>query len=198
MLQEGELERIGEERTCRIDVRIIAATNRSLKSEAEAGRFRQDLYYRLSVFPMELPPLRKRIEDVPLLAERFLSRYARQVGRPRPRLTLANVQELQRYEWPGNVRELQHVLERACIIATDGRLKFDLAKSLSKRAEEKAIESVQSKILTESEVRDLEADNIRAALTASHGKIYGNDGAAAKLGMKPTTLSSRIKALGIR
>ncbi len=102
------------------------------------------------------------------------------------------------YEWPGNVRELQHVLERACIIATDGRLKFDLAKSPSKRAEEKAIASVQSKILTESEVRDLEADNILAALTASHGKIYGNDGAAAKLGMKPTTLSSRIKAFGIR
>ncbi len=197
VLQEGELERIGEERTRRIDVRIIAATNRSLKLEAEAGRFRQDLYYRLSVFPMELPPLRKRIEDVPLLAEHFLSRYARQVGRPRPRLTLANIQELQRYEWPGNVRELQHVLERACIIATDGRLKFDLAKNPSKRAAEKANESVSSKILTESEVRDLEADNIRAALRVSNGKIYGNDGAAAKLGMKPTTLSSRIKAFGI-
>jgi transcriptional regulator with GAF, ATPase, and Fis domain len=197
VLQEGELERIGEERTRRIDVRIIAATNRNLKAEAEAGRFRQDLYYRLSVFPMEIPPLSKRIEDVPILAEHFLARFTKQIGRPRPRLTLANVQELQFYNWPGNVRELQHVLERACIIATDGRLHFDLPKSQSKRQEKGAIESTPSKILTESEIRELEADNIRAALKASNGKIYGDDGAAAKLKMKPTTLSSRIKAYGI-
>lgn len=197
VLQEGELERIGEERTRRIDVRIIAATNRNLKTEAEAGRFRQDLYYRLSVFPMELPPLRKRIEDIPLLAEHFLTRYARQVGRTRPRLSLANVQELQRYDWPGNVRELQHVLERACIIATDGRLKFELSKNAASRSSEQSNEPKQSRILTESELRDLEAENIRSALRASKGKIYGKEGAAAKLQMKPTTLSSRIKALGI-
>ena len=197
VLQEGELERIGEERTRRVDVRIIAATNRNLKSEAEAGRFRQDLYYRLSVFPMDLPPLRKRIEDIPLLAEHFLARYARQLGRKLPRLTLSNVQDLQRYDWPGNVRELQHVLERACIIATDGRLTFDLTKSPSKRLEEKAVEDASPSILTESQVRELEANNIRAALKASKGRIYGNDGAAVKLDMKPTTLSSRIKAFGI-
>lgn len=197
VLQEGELERIGEERTRRVDVRIIAATNRNLKAEAESSRFRQDLYYRLSVFPMDLPPLRKRTEDIPLLAEHFLARYARQLGMKQPRLTLSNVQDLQRYDWPGNVRELQHVLERACIIATDGRLKFDLANTASKRSEVKPIESVSDKILTESDLRVLEADNIRAALAASRGKIYGNDGAAMKLGMKPTTLSSRIKALGI-
>ncbi len=197
VLQEGELERIGEERTRRVDVRIIAATNRNLKFEAEAGRFRQDLYYRLSVFPMELPPLRKRTEDIPLLAEHFLARYARQLGRKLPRLTLSNVQDLQRYDWPGNVRELQHVLERACIIATDGRLKFDLAMSPSKRLEAKSIDSASERILTESEFRVLEANNIRAALAASRGKIYGVDGAAMKLGMKPTTLSSRMKVLGI-
>jgi transcriptional regulator with GAF, ATPase, and Fis domain len=197
VLQEGELERIGEERTRRIDVRIIAATNRNLKMEAEAGRFRQDLYYRLSVFPMEIPPLRKRIDDVPLLAEHFLARFSRQVGRPRPRLTLANVQELQRYDWPGNVRELQHVLERACIIATDGRLKLDLTMNPSRRLDEKAIERASPSILTESQMRELEANNIRAALKAAKGKIYGGDGAAAKLDMKPTTLSSRIKAFGI-
>lgn len=196
VLQEGELERIGEERTRRIDVRIIAATNRNLKAEAEAGRFRQDLYYRLSVFPMEIPPLRKRIEDVPLLAEHFLSRYARQVGRPKPRLTLANVQELQKYDWPGNVRELQHVLERACIIATEGRLKFELTKPATRRPEHHA-EPSSHNILTESEVREFEIKNIRAALKATGGKIYGKDGAAAKLQMKPTTLCSRIKAFGI-
>jgi len=106
VLQEGEFERIGEERTRRINVRIIAATNRNLRVEAEAGRFRQDLFYRLSVFPLEIPPLCNRVEDIPLLAEHILDRLARQIGRKRPRLTLANIQELQRYNWPGNVREL--------------------------------------------------------------------------------------------
>lgn len=197
VLQEGELERIGEERTRRVDVRIIAATNRNLKQEAEAGRFRKDLYYRLSVFPMELPPLRNRTEDIPMLAEHFLARYARQLGRKQPKLTLANVQELQRYDWPGNVRELQHVLERACIVAKDGRLKFDLDHTPDTKMEINEVGSAPSKILTEAELRDFEANNIRAALAASRGKIYGVDGAAMKLGMKPTTLSSRIKALGI-
>jgi len=197
VLQEGELERIGEERTRRINVRIIAATNRNLRVEAEAGRFRQDLFYRLSVFPPEIPPLRNRVEDIPLLAEHILDRLARQLGSKRPRLTLANVQELQRYNWPGNVRELQHELERACIIATDGRLRFDLIQS-----KPKPITSTEStlatKFMTEAEIRELEKSNIQQALAASNGKIYGRDGAAAKLGMKPTTLASRIKALGVR
>ena len=126
MLQEGELERVGEERTRKVDVRLIAATNRDLRAEAEAGRFRQDLYYRLSVFPVELPPLRKRVEDIPLLAEHFLALAARKLGRPKPRLTLANVQQLQRYHWPGNVRELQHVIERAVITADGARLAIEL------------------------------------------------------------------------
>ena len=126
VLQEGELERVGEERTRKVDVRLIAATNRDLRAEAEAGRFRQDLYYRLSVFPIELPPLRKRAEDIPLLAEHFLALAARKLGRPKPRLTLANVQQLQRYHWPGNVRELQHVIERAVITADGARLAIEL------------------------------------------------------------------------
>lgn len=197
VLQEGELERIGEERTRRINVRVIAATNRNLREEAEAGRFRLDLFYRLSVFPMELPPLRKRGEDISLLAEHFLDRFARKLGRPRPRLTLANVQELQRYNWPGNVRELQHVLERACIVATDRRLRFDLPKEPSRQREEPAAVTTTPRILTEAEVRAFEASNIRAALASCNGKIYGADGAAAQLRMKPTTLASRIKALGI-
>jgi transcriptional regulator with GAF, ATPase, and Fis domain len=197
VLQEGELERIGEERTRRINVRIIAATNRNLRSEAEAGRFRQDLFYRLSVFPMELPPLRKRVEDIPLLAEHFLDRFTRQIGRTRPRLTLANVQELQNYSWPGNVRELQHVLERACIISADGKLRFDFPKEQLKRREEQAKHSAPQQIMTDTELKELESNNIRAALAMSEGKIYGKQGAAARLAMKPTTLASRIKALGI-
>ena len=197
VLQEGEIERIGEERTRRINVRVIAATNRNLRAEAEAGRFRQDLFYRLSVFPMELPPLRKRVEDIPLLAEHFLARFSRQLGRRTPRLTLANVQELQRYDWPGNVRELQHALERACIVATDGRLRFEFAKDQPRRKEPNGDVGTTHRVMTALEVRELEANNIRAALAAAKGKIYGADGAAAKLGMKPTTLASRIKALGI-
>lgn len=198
VLQEGEIERIGEERTRRIDVRIIAATNRNLRAEAEAGRFRQDLFYRLSVFPMELPPLRKRVEDIPLLAEHFLARFARQLGRPIPRLTLANAQELQRYQWPGNVRELQHALERACIVAPDGRLRFEFAPDPPRRKDPGPVVTTAPRVLTDLEIRELEANNIRAALSASQGKIYGAEGAAAKLGMKPTTLASRIKALGIQ
>lgn len=197
VLQEGEIERIGEERTRRINVRVIAATNRNLRSETEAGRFRQDLYYRLSVFPMELPPLRKRTEDIPLLAEHFLARFARQLGRPIPRLTLSNVQELQRYQWPGNVRELQHALERACIVATDGRLRFEFANDPPRRKESNSGVAITPRIMTIQEMQELEASNIQAALTESKGKIYGVDGAAARLGMKPTTLASRIKALGI-
>jgi DNA-binding NtrC family response regulator len=147
---------------------------------------------------MELPPLRKRVEDIPLLAEHFLARFARQLGRPIPRLTLANAQELQRYQWPGNVRELQHALERACIVATDGRLRFEFAPDPSRRKAPGPVVTTAQRVLTDLEIRELEANNIRAALSASQGKIYGAEGAAAKLGMKPTTLASRIKALGIQ
>ncbi len=198
VLQEGEIERVGEERTRRIDVRVIAATNRNLRAESEAGRFRQDLFYRLSVFPMELPPLRKRAEDIPLLAEHFLNRLARKLGRPRLRLTLANVQELQGYDWPGNVRELQHVLERACIVAADGRLRFDFHEAPSKQRTQPLESNSTRHILTDTELRAFEANNIKAALAECHGKVYGSHGAAARLGMKPTTLNSRIKALGIK
>lgn len=198
VLQEGELERIGEERTRKVDVRIVAATNRDLKAEAEAGRFRLDLYYRLSVFPVELPPLRKRPEDIPLLAEHFLTLLSRKLGRSKPRLTLASVQSLQKYSWPGNVRELQHVLERAVITAQDGRLTIELpsASPAPMRVTPTPVPAT-SRILTDAELRQLEADNIRTALKSAKGKVSGSGGAAELLGMKPTTLASRIKALEI-
>ena len=147
---------------------------------------------------MELPPLRKRIEDIPLLAEHFLSRFARQLGRPRLRLTLANVQELQGYDWPGNVRELQHALERACIVAADGRLRFDFPEVASKHGAKPLASNFIKQVLTDAEVRAFEANNIKAALAECNGKVYGSEGAAALLGVKPTTLNSRIKALGIK
>ncbi|WP_435011533.1 sigma 54-interacting transcriptional regulator [Tundrisphaera lichenicola] len=196
VLQEGELERVGEERTRKVDVRLVAATNRDLRAEAEAGRFRQDLYYRLSVFPVELPPLRKRAEDIPLLAEHFLTLASRKLGRPRPRLTLSSVQQLQGYHWPGNVRELQHVIERAVITADGPRLAIELPGG---RAEPVALPlpAGPDRVLTDAEVRRLEADNIREALRRTSGKVSGTGGAAEILGLKPTTLASRIKALGI-
>jgi transcriptional regulator with GAF, ATPase, and Fis domain len=180
-----------------VNVRVVAATNRNLKAEAEAGRFRQDLYYRLSVFPVELPPLRKRIEDVPLLADHFLELSARKLGRPKPRLTLANVQQLQQYHWPGNVRELQHVIERAMITATGGRLAMDLPAGENARPTPSAMSGGAVKVRTDAELRKLEADNIRAALEVTKGKVYGSGGAAELLGVKPTTLASRMKALGL-
>ncbi len=201
VLQEGELERIGEERTRRLDVRVIAATNRNLRQESAEGRFRQDLFYRLSVFPIELTPLRERAQDIPLLAEHFLDKFARQLGRKPLKLTLANVQQLQQYHWPGNVRELQHVLERAVIISTDRKLRFDLpnetAAESTKRGSQAGV-ATSEQVLTEQDMRDLEKANIRRALAASGGKVYGSGGAAELLDIKPTTLLSRMRAFGIR
>src|SRR5213594_575517 len=131
VLQEGQFEKLGEDRTRTVDVRIVAATNRDLEAEVKAGRFRQDLYYRLSVFPIDLPPLRDRAEDIPALAQHFLQQSARKLGVITPRLTPAQVQELQSYDWPGNVRELQNVIERAVIRSRDGRVDLGLRPARS-------------------------------------------------------------------
>lgn len=202
VLQEGELERVGEELTRNVDVRIIAATNCDLNAESDAGRFRNDLYYRLSVFPIELPPLAQRKEDIPLLAEHLLGELARRLGRPVPRLTLANVQELQRYDWPGNIRELQHVLERALITSKSGKLRPNLNTPNTNREPRTAAISTSlsaktEEILTTTELQAFEVDNIRRALDRAGGKIYGTGGAAEMLEIKPTTLASRIKRLSI-
>lgn len=196
VLQEGELERVGEERTRRVNVRLVAATNRDLRTEAEAGRFRQDLFYRLSVFPVEIPALRKRKEDIPLLVEHFLEGSSRKVGRPKLPLTLAAVQRLQQYDWPGNVRELQHVIERAVITSAGSRLNIELPSQAKAARLAEAI-TADPVVRTDEQIRKIEADNIRAALKAANGKVSGTGGAAQLLGLKSTTLASRIKALGI-
>ena len=196
VLQEGELERVGEEQTRRVNVRIVTATNRDLRAEAEAGRFRQDLYYRLSVFPVEVPPLRKRKEDIPLLADHFLDASSRKTGRAKPALTMASVLRLQQYDWPGNVRELQHVIERAVITSMGGRLNLELPAA-PKVAREAKVSLETLTVQTDAQIRRIEADNIRAALKVTRGKVSGPGGAAEILGLKPTTLASRIKALGI-
>ncbi|QDM00126.1 PAS domain S-box protein [Rhodopseudomonas palustris] len=199
VLQEGNFERVGEERTRNVDVRLIAATNRDLKREVQRGRFREDLYFRLSVFPIESVPLRDRREDIPLLAQHFLVNEAREL-KTELRLSQGDVRRLMRYDWPGNVRELQNVIERATILAQNGRLRFDLPESASSHASAstgRQKPDAQPAVMTASDLRNLERANIVAALRACKGKVFGDDGAAAMLDMKPTTLASRIKALGI-
>jgi transcriptional regulator with GAF, ATPase, and Fis domain len=203
ILQEGEYERVGEDRSRRVDVRIIAATNRDLKRELKAGRFRTDLYYRLSVFPIEIAPLHLRKEDIPLLAEFFLDVAARKLKRPRPRLTQTNIVELQNYDWPGNVRELQNVLERAVIIARSKTLQFGLPLSpmrnnSSRRSGLSAKAASDAEIILDAEIKRLERENIINALRKSGWKIYGPGGAAEILEVKPTTLAYRIKKMGIK
>jgi transcriptional regulator with GAF, ATPase, and Fis domain len=202
VLQEGEYERIGEEITRKVNVRIIAATNRDIRQEVERGRFRQDLYYRLNVFPIEIAPLRKHKEDIPLLAEQFLKVAAKKLNRSPRRLVPADLSALASYDWPGNVRELQNVIERAVIVAQPGTLYFDLPKYPVKSARstvpvgEELTEG--EKILTEREMRDKERRNIFSALQLSHGRVYGPGGAAEILGLKPTTLMARIKKLELK
>ena len=201
VLQEKQYERVGEERTRTVDVRILAATNRDLKKEVEAGRFRQDLFYRLNVFPIQVPPLRERKEDIPLLAAHFLEQAARRLGLPLPRFTEAQGRMLQAYDWPGNVRELQNATERALILAQKGRLQFDLPQSELNPvvpAPTPKANGHPATVLTEIEMRQLEKDNIAAALAKADWRIHGEGGAAELLGLKPTTLISRVKKLGLK
>ena len=203
VLQEGQYERVGEETTRQVDVRIIAATNRNLKKDVAKGRFRQDLFYRLNVFPIEVAPLRLRKVDIPLLAEHFLGLIQKRRNRKLPRLSTSNLKQLQNYDWPGNVRELQNVIERATIASQGRALQFVLPDSdgpgNSQQAPPFDLESNDEWVVVpESELRRWERKNIIAALKKSNWKIYGPEGAARLLGVKPTTLSSRIKKMKIR
>lgn len=199
VLQEGHFERVGEERTRAVDVRVIAATNRELKQEVREGRFREDLYFRLNVFPVETVPLRDRREDIPLLAQHFLTSESKSF-KSDLRLSEGDVRRLMQYDWPGNVRELQNVIERAAILAQNGRLRIDLPVQQggeplvpSRRPRHGALPTV----MTDDDMRERERNNILAALRASGGKVFGKGGAAEMLAIKPTTLASRIKSLGI-
>jgi DNA-binding NtrC family response regulator len=201
VLQEKSYERVGEDRTRHADVRIVAATNRDLQREVAAGRFRQDFYYRLNVFPLTVAPLRDRKEDIPLLATHFIDLSVKEFGCARPILTRLSVEILQKYDWPGNIRELRNVIERAVILAQGGPIAFDVPErevsidlATSKQTSN---EGERVKFLTEAEIRRRECENIFAVLQKTGWKIKGADGAAQLLGVKPTTLISRIKRLGL-
>jgi DNA-binding NtrC family response regulator len=199
VLQEQEIERLGDTRSHKLNVRIIAATNRNLDQEIAAGRFRSDLYYRLGVFIIDIPPLRERREDIPLLAEYFLRNSAERLKRPVPELTETSVNTLLRYDWPGNIRELQNAIERAIILSGGGPLEFSQVLGDARTTLERHIsEEPSTLLLTRDELRMRERESIIAALDLTGGKVSGSDGAAALLGMKRTTLNSRILALGLR
>jgi transcriptional regulator with GAF, ATPase, and Fis domain len=196
VLQEGEFERVGEDRTRHVNVRTIAATSRQLEQEVAASRFRSDLYFRLSVFPLEVPPLRERREDIPMLAAHFVARIAARLHLPPPPLSEANVSELCRYAWPGNIRELQNVIERAVILSQGKALHFDLRDPAGAGVAGLSVGFPAP--LTRKQLLELERRSIEEALRKSGGKIYGPGGAAELLGMRPTTLSSKMAALGIK
>ena len=203
VLQEQQYERVGDERTRQVDVRIIAATNRDLRRDVENGRFRQDLYYRLNVYPIEVTPLRHRKQDLPLLAVHFLELAAKKFNCPQPRITEAQVMKLQHYHWPGNVRELQNVIERAVITSRGHALRFDLPGLESERGAsapsvKDAQEMSEADIIPEAEMQRREGENLLAALRRCNWKVGGPGGAAELLGVKSTTLLSRIKKLGLK
>jgi DNA-binding NtrC family response regulator len=200
VLQEKSYERVGEDRTRRTDVRIVAATNRDLKREVAAGRFREDLYYRLNVFPISVSPLRERKEDIPMLATHFVELAVNELGCLPPRLTRAGIETLQNYDWPGNIRELRNVIERAAIFARGGALEFDLPVTGTdpSRFEPNDPDEIEQEFLTDAEMRRRERENLFAVLQKTGWKIKGVDGAAELLGVKPTTLISRIEKMGLK
>jgi PAS domain S-box-containing protein len=201
VLQEGEFEPLGTSRARKVNVRVVAATNRDLSAMVAEGKFREDLFYRLNVFPVRVPSLRERGADIALLARAFVERFARRMGRRLEPLHADQLQRLQAYSWPGNVRELQNVIERAIILATGSRL--DLHRALPADPAPTpplAItqDSATPRVLSAAELLSLERANLERALAASGGKISGNDGAAELLGLPPSTVTSRMKALGIQ
>ncbi len=205
ILQEKRYERVGDDRTRRADVRIVAATNRDLKKAVSAGRFREDLYYRLNVFPIQVPPLRERMDDIPLLANHFVELSTRDLKCAKPRLTRAAVAKLQSYHWPGNIRELRNVIERAVILAHGGVLDFDLPMALQSTSSPRPnprpladVERAHPNFLTEVELQRRERENLLVILETANWKIKGPEGAAELLGVKPTTLLSRMSKWGFK
>jgi len=199
VLQEGEYEPVGSSQTRKVDVRVIAATNRDLTEEVKAGRFREDLYYRLHVFPIAVPPLRDRACDVEVLAERFLARYCARIGRAPLELTADCLRRLRSYHWPGNVRELENVIERAVIITRGERLALREVLPVNKLQPTEVRQEIgEQAVRTKSELRELERETLVQTLEQAKWKVSGEDGAARRLGVPPSTLFSRMKALRIQ
>ena len=204
VLQESEFERVGDDRTLRADVRVVAASNRDLEAEVARGRFRRDLFYRLSVFPIYLPPLRERSEDILPLSRFFLRRACAELGRDPLSLSPEHGLLLENHSWPGNIRELEHVISRAVILSHGSHLALEEALSATPPASARIPllrgggSGSRARILTDAALRDLERDNLLAALERSNWRVSGTTGAAELLGLHPSTLRDRMKALGIQ
>ncbi|MBV1879108.1 MAG: sigma 54-interacting transcriptional regulator [Pseudomonadales bacterium] len=206
-LQEGEFERVGDDRTMKVNVRIVAATNRDLIEEIKAGRFREDLYYRISVFPVEVPPLRERKEDIAPLAMHFLASICKELGREPMRISQNQLAILKRHSWPGNIREFKNVMERAVISSPGKKLMLDnalpgvadadVSAKLERSDKVQSVSLQPGEYLSAQEFKQLEKANIAAALAAANWKVWGPSGAAELLGMKPSTLAYRMKVLGL-
>jgi transcriptional regulator with GAF, ATPase, and Fis domain len=202
VLQENEFERVGDDITRSVDVRVIAATNRNLEELMVAGKFREDLFYRLSVFPIEVPPLRDRPEDLIQLAQHFLETICNDFGRTPYKLTRSQAETIGAYEWPGNIRELKNVIERAVILSKGKTLRLELSMPGNHAALPGSRDNLEhkpeDKILTDKQMRELQKRNTIAALTATNWKVSGKDGTAELLGVRPTTLYDRMKAFNIK
>jgi transcriptional regulator with GAF, ATPase, and Fis domain len=186
VLEERKFERLGSPRPISVDTRIIAATHRNLEQRVAEGAFREDLYYRLNVFPIQVPPLRDRAEDIPLLVQRLVDEFSRTFGKRIETIERDTITALQRYSWPGNIRELRNVVERSMIVTTSRRLAIPLPESTS------------SAVARSPKLVDVEREHILAVLESSSWRIRGAGGAAARLGMKPTTLETRMAKLGLK
>jgi transcriptional regulator with GAF, ATPase, and Fis domain len=193
VLQEREFERVGGGRPIHVDVRVIAATNRDLQAAVANGNFRQDLFYRLNVFPIEVPPLRERKSDILMLVEYFAQRYATRAGKTIRSIDKNTLDRLQSYQWPGNIRELQNVIERSVIVSETETFSID-ESWLSRQA---APSYSKSKLDLAEKLAAQEKELIEAALRDSGGQVYGPSGAAAKLGMPRSTLETKIRSLKI-
>ncbi|MGK2945407.1 MAG: sigma-54 interaction domain-containing protein, partial [Desulfuromonadales bacterium] len=189
VIQDGEFERLGNPRTIKVNVRIIAASNRNLEEEIRSGRFREDLFYRLSVFPITISPLRQRKEDIPLLVQYFVAKYNKKIGRKIETVSKETLNALQKYHWPGNVRELENVIERAVITSQGAVLqvldRFDTFRDPGGEQDIKAL-------------ADLERDHILQVLKKTGWRIEGEKGAATILGLNPSTLRARMRKYGLR
>jgi transcriptional regulator with GAF, ATPase, and Fis domain len=186
VLEERQIERLGSPHPISIDTRIIAATHRNLEQRIGEGAFREDLYYRLNVFPIHVPPLRERAEDIPLLVWRFVEEFSKTFGKRIDTIDKDSLTALQHYGWPGNIRELRNVVERAMITASSKRLTITLPQSFATPTKRSP------------KLRDVEKEHIRIVLEATRWRIRGAGGAAERLGLKPTTLETRMAKLGLR
>jgi transcriptional regulator with GAF, ATPase, and Fis domain len=192
VMQEREFDRVGGTKTIRVDTRIVAATNRDLEAEVENGRFRQDLFFRLNVIPIRVPPLRERKEDIPQLVEHFVAKYGPGMNRAIKRIDSKAMERLMRYDWPGNIRELENVVERGLVLGSGEVLRFD--KQLL--GDSQPLTRAEAEEFTTLE--EFECQYILKVLERTGGVVSGAQGAARILGMKPTTLQSRMKKLGIQ